>query len=92
MGLGWGLGWGWVGVDGWEAGSRDFILDLNCGQCTPSQLVRCHQTSTNQVMDENTKYKKEHQGGKIVLKRARMVIVVEGQAVAINGEIQKFFI
>ena len=43
-------------------------------------------------MDENTKYKKEHQGGKIVLKRARMVIVVEGQAVAINGEIQKFFI
>ena len=88
MGLGWGLGWGWVGVDGWEAGSRDFILDLNCGQCTPSQLVRCHQTSTNQVMDENTKYKKEHQGGKIVLKRARMVIVVEGQAVAIKGEIQ----
>ena len=83
MGLGWGLGWGWVGVDGWEAGSRDFILDLNCGQCTPSQLVRCHQTSTNQVMDKKIKYKKEHQGGKIVLKSARMVIVVEGQAVSI---------
>ena len=63
------MGLGWSG--GGEAGSRDFILDLNCGQCTPSQLVRCHQTSTNQVMDEKIKYKKEHQGGKNCFKKCK---------------------
>ena len=43
--VGWeGLGSGWL-VGWWDL----FILNLNCSQCTASQLVPCKQNSTYQI-------------------------------------------
>ena len=38
------VGWEWL-VGWWEL----FILNLNCSQCTASQLVPCKQNSTYQI-------------------------------------------